>query len=118
MRTGSRGKFVEREMMLSQLGVVSATLPAESIKPPLVEYYIVALDGGGLPLVSRGDAGDPLRIAVPEPSKAWVLPVVIGASVLGVGAILGGLALAGVFKGKDESPAPPAKSLVTIVIGE
>jgi hypothetical protein len=44
----------------------SVDLPAEAVEPPLVEYYIEALDKKGLPLATRGDAAGPLRIAVPE----------------------------------------------------
>jgi hypothetical protein len=61
-----------------------------------------------------------LRIVVPEPSKGWVLPVAIGGGVLGAAAIVGILALAGVFKSSSSTPPPPGggRSTVTIIVGE
>jgi hypothetical protein len=118
-RAGSNGKF-EESAATNEKGHVVATIPPADVKPPLVEYYLQGFDKGGLPVVSRGDAAAPLRIAVPEPSKGWVLPVAIGGGVLGAAAIVGGLALAGVFKGS--SPAAqqtgPAKGLVNVNVGE
>jgi tetratricopeptide (TPR) repeat protein len=116
-RTGSRGKFTAIDVPVLADRSFVTRIPGEAVKPPLVEYYVVALDAGALPLTSRGDAEDPLRVAIPEPSRGWVLPVVVGASVLGAGAIVGGLALAGVFKSKAPPPSP-SRSVVTIVIGE
>ena len=76
---------------------------------PLIEYYFEGLNKGGLAIVARGDAASPLRIAVPEPTRSWILPVAIGGGV-GAAAIVGGLALAGVFKGDaaggGAAPAP------------
>jgi hypothetical protein len=102
---------------------VRATIPSSAVSPPLVEYYLQGFDKGGLPIVSRGDAGAPLRVAVPEPNKGWVLPVAIGGAVLGVAAIFGGLALAGVFKGSSGGGTTPppggaGNGTVTVTIGE
>ena len=80
---------------------IRAQIPGAAVKPPLVEYYLTGLDAKGEAVASRGDASSPLRIGVPEPTKPWVLPVAIGGGVLGAAAIVGGLALAGVFKGSD-----------------
>ena len=44
----------------------SVDLPQRAVRPPLVEYYIAALDSNGLPVSSRGDVELPLRIAVPQ----------------------------------------------------
>lgn len=105
-RSGSRGRFTEQ--VASRDGAsVRATIPPSAVKPPLVEYYFEGRDKAGLPVVSRGDSTAPLRVAVPEPSKPWLLPVAIGGGVLGVAAIVGGLALAGVFKRSSGSPPGP-----------
>jgi hypothetical protein len=121
-RTGSKGKFTELEASLDGANV-HATIPASAVQPPLVEYYLQGFDKGGLPVVSRGDAGAPFRVAVPEPNKGWVLPVAIGGGVLGAAAIVGGLALAGVFKGKSGSgPNGPGggggNGTVSVTVGE
>ncbi len=47
-----------------------ATIPAEAVAPPLVEYYFEGLDATGLPVAARGDVAAPLRVAVPEPSRS------------------------------------------------
>jgi hypothetical protein len=121
-RSGSRGKFETNDASL-QAQSVHATIPSAAVRPPLVEYYFQGFDKGGLPIVSRGDAGSPLRVVVPEPSKGWVLPVAIGGGILGAAAIVGGLALAGVFKSSPPPTAakPPAgsgNSTVTVTVGE
>jgi hypothetical protein len=99
-RTGSRGKFDTADA--GMVGTTArATVPSSAVQPPLVEYYFEAYDAGGLPIASRGDEESPLRVAVREPRRGggWVLPVVIGGAVLGAAAVVGALALGGVFKG-------------------
>ena len=64
-RTGTTGKFVTVGASYT-LGEFHATIPGTSVKPPLVEYYLSAIDKGGLPLAARGDAATPLRIVVPN----------------------------------------------------
>jgi hypothetical protein len=116
-RSGSHGKFDASDAPVTDAGqerTVRATIPPDAVKPPLVEYYLQGFDKGGLPIVSRGDAGLPLRIAVPEPSKAWVLPVAIGSGVLVAAAVVGGLFLAGVFNSKTSSAN---NSQVTVNVG-
>jgi hypothetical protein len=99
-RSGGQGKFVEVTAQFSPSeGTMRATIPADTVKPPYVAYYLLAKDKSGLPIASSGDADAPLRIPVPEPSRGWILPVAIGGGILGAAAIVGGLALAGVFKG-------------------
>jgi hypothetical protein len=71
-RTGAEGKFVLVNASFT-LGEFRAQIPSAAVKPPLVEYYLQAVDKGGLPLGSRGDAATPLRIAVPAPQKGGVL---------------------------------------------
>jgi hypothetical protein len=85
-RTGASGKFVSVSGAVS-MGRFRAQIPASAVKPPLVEYYLEALDKGGLPVASRGDAAGPLRIAVPEPgggvlSSPWFW-VPVGVLVVG-----------------------------------
>jgi hypothetical protein len=104
-RTGTQGKFVEVTTQFSPSeGSMRATIPPNVVKPPFVAYYLLAKDRSGLPVASSGDADAPLRIPVPEPSRGWVLPVAIGGGILGAAAIVGGLALAGVFKGNSSKP--------------
>lgn len=89
-RAGAKGKFVIVPGTYT-LGKFSAQIPGKEVKPPLVEYYLAAVDQGGLPIASRGDAAAPLRIVVPEPQKtsifaspAFWIPVgvvVVGAAV-------------------------------------
>jgi tetratricopeptide (TPR) repeat protein len=78
-------------------GDFAAFIPAEHVRPPLVEYYFEAMDARGLPIASRGDVAAPLRIAVPEPSssvfKKWWFWVA-AAAVVG-GATTAGVLLAG-----------------------
>lgn len=66
-RTGSKGKFLTVPGTYT-LGSFNASIPGAAVKPPLVEYYLTAVDKGGLPLISRGDAAAPLRVVVPAPS--------------------------------------------------
>jgi hypothetical protein len=112
-RKGSSGKFEEAVASLDGVHV-SASIPPSAVKGPVVEYYLQGTDGAGLPVVSRGDAAAPFRIPVPEGGAGWVLPVAIGGSVLGAAAIVGVLALTGVFKGSNTEthttttgPTPP-----------
>jgi hypothetical protein len=70
-RTGAKGKFVTIPASFS-MGRFSGQIPASAVKPPLVEYYIQAVDKAGLPLASRGDFATPLRIAVPAPEEGSI----------------------------------------------
>lgn len=102
-RQGSKGKFLDLDAVLGN-GVAKASIPKTSVHPPIVEYYFQGFDKGGLPIVSRGDAAAPLRIAVPEPKRGWVLPVAISGGVLVAGAaVVGILAAAGAFNGGSKS---------------
>lgn len=120
-RSGTKGGFTEARATVGEGASVRASIPGAAIKPPVVDYYFEVLDGGGSVIATRGDASAPLRIAVPEPSsKGWVLPVAIGGSVLGAAAIVGVLALAGVFTSSTSSggPAGPGVSTVSVSVGE
>ena len=118
-RSGTKGDFTSA---LAQLdgATVRATIPGAAIKPPVVDYYFEVLDGAGAVMANRGDASSPLRIAVPEgSSKGWVLPVAIGGSVIGAAAIVGVLALAGVFKSSSGGAgATRGMSTVSVSVGE
>jgi len=118
-RTGARGDFTESVAHVEG-GTVVARIPANAVKPPLVDYYFEVLDGGGGVLAVRGDASAPLRIAVPEPSKGWVLPVAITGGVLGTAAVFGILALAGAFSSSSSNPPGGGRgtSTVSVSIGE
>lgn len=115
-RAGSRGDF---ESALADVGdgSVHAQIPGSSVKPPVMDYYFEVLDGAGNVIASRGDAQEPLRIAVPEKSSGWVLPIAIGGGILGAAAIVGGLALAGVFK-SDPPAGSRGISTVSVSVGD
>jgi hypothetical protein len=91
-RRGTEDVFQRVDAAHSE-GTFRATIPAEAVAPPLVEYYFEALDAQGLPVAARGDVAAPLRVAVPEPSGSvfgkwwfWVAAVAILAGVgIGVG---------------------------------
>jgi tetratricopeptide (TPR) repeat protein len=93
-------------------GGLTATIPADDVSPPLVEYYFEALDAQGLPIAARGDVAAPLRIAVPEPSnsvfrKWWfwtVAAVVVG----------GAVTTAVVLSGGGRTPTEQGTLLITV----
>ncbi|HSO38584.1 MAG TPA: hypothetical protein VLT33_38910 [Labilithrix sp.] len=118
-RSGSKGDFTEAKASVDGSSV-RASVPGGAVKPPVVDYYFEVLDGGGAVIASRGDASSPLRLAVPEPTKGWVLPVAIGGGVLGAAAIVGVLALAGVFKSSSSGGGNGGRgtSTVSVSIGE
>lgn len=120
-RTGSKGKFESLDVSIID-GQGHATIPGSAVQPPLVEYYFQAFDAGSLPIAARGDADAPLRVAVPDKGGGgWIVPVAIGGGVLGAAAIVGGLALAGVFKGSSSGgggPGGPRQSTVSVSIGQ
>lgn len=116
-RAGSKGDF-EGAFADVDDGSVRAQIPGSAVKPPVMDYYFEVLDGGGNVIATRGDAQSPLRIAVPERSSGWVLPLAIGGGILGAAAIVGGLALAGVFKSSSSGGGSPGTSNVSINIGD
>lgn len=116
-RTGTKGDFTEK-LADVEGDSVHAQIPGSAVKPPVIDYYFEVADGAGSILASRGDATGPLRIAVPEPSKGWVLPVVIGGGVVGAAAVVGILALAGVFKSSSNAANGRGTSTVSVSVGE
>lgn len=87
-RSGSRGLFRRIEARPNGSGALAAVIPGDAVRPPLVEYYLEAVDSAGLPVQSRGDALAPLRVAVPQPGLPW-WPFVLGGGVLAAGAVAG-----------------------------
>lgn len=84
-RTGSSGKYVSGKVKFA-MRKFSAEIPGEAVEPPLVEYYLEALDESGLPVAARGDAASPLRIAVPDETSWYASPwfwVPVGVVVVG-----------------------------------
>jgi hypothetical protein len=121
-RTGSQGKFQRLDARVRD-SKFRVAIPGAAVKPPLVEYYIEALDSFGLPLASRGDAAAPLRIAVPAAAAS---PAEQGGVLsspwfwTSAGAlVLGGVVAAVLLTRKSESPAPdnttPTSRVVVIV---
>jgi hypothetical protein len=88
-RTGTKGKFVTIAATYA-LGSFRTQIPAASVKPPLVEYYVLAIDKGGLPLASRGDAANPIRIVVQGGGGVLTSPwfwVPVSVAVIGGGVL-------------------------------
>lgn len=116
-RSGSKGKFTAAPVTYSG-GQFRATIPPSAAQPPLVEYYIEALDKGKLPVVSRGDAATPLRIAVQAPASGSVFASPwfwTGAGAVVAGGVLAGLLLT---KKSDNGGAASSMSHVSVVVGE
>src|SRR5206468_3117905 len=84
-RQGSKGRFTAVSATYS-LGQFRTQIPWLSVKPPLVEYYLQAVDKAGLALASRGDVAAPLRVVVPQESSVLTSPflwVPVGLAVVG-----------------------------------
>jgi hypothetical protein len=92
-RSGDKGKFVKAPLVFS-MGAFRGQIPTSAVTPPLVEYYLLALDKDGLPVAARGDADAPVRVVVPEDdSTVFESPwfwIPVGVAVVG-GAILTGV---------------------------
>jgi len=89
----SAPKFTEEQTELGN-SVARATIPGKVVEPPLVEYFFEGFDKGGLPIVSRGDVDAPLRVAVPAPSKAWLIGLGVGVGVAVVAGVIIGVLFA------------------------
>jgi tetratricopeptide (TPR) repeat protein len=93
-RQGSQGLFHRTDALRVSGGTFHATIPASSVRPPLVEYYLEAVDRAGVPIQSRGDAYAPLRVAVPESGGVpWGVVGIVGGVVV-VGAVITIIAVA------------------------
>lgn len=116
-RSGTSGKFTGSDASVTGSSF-SAKVPAVVVRPPLLEYYVLAFDEGGIPIANRGDADTPLRVAVAGDAgsvfgKWWFWT---GAAVVVTGVVVGGILLS-----RSSSPAPgpvgPPTSTVTVIIG-
>ena len=91
-RTGSKGKFVTVGGDVHARRVPRARIPGLARQAAARRVLLSAVDKGGLPLVSRGDAARPLRVVVPRErrrsSRARRSGCPLGLAVVG-GAIAG-----------------------------
>jgi hypothetical protein len=122
-RTRGQEAFAELDATMTGSQAV-ASVPADAVRGPLLEYYIQAVDKKGHVVGIRGEATEPLRVTVNEPSsgsKAWVPIVIVGSVLVVAGLVVGGLAVGGVFKSKPQPPPNPApeekRSVVKVVVG-
>jgi hypothetical protein len=72
-RAGTKGKFKATKAKYA-MRKFTVDIPGDVVEPPLVEYYIEARSKAGLPIAIRGDAENPLRIAVSESSSVFTSP--------------------------------------------
>ena len=115
-REAGAAKFDEKALAYA-MGSFRGQIPQTAVKPPLVEYYLLAVDAKGLPLSSRGDADAPLRIAVPEPQDDSIFAspwfwIPVGVLVVG-----GAVATAVILGTQEEAPPGNGTPTSTIVIG-
>ncbi len=110
-RAGSTGEF-HAGTAEGAGEALSATIPADAVRPPIVEYFIEALDAQGEVIGTRGDARAPLRVAVPGAE---------GGSVFGTwwfwtgtGAVVAGAVVAGVLIANSGGGSRPGHIVVTV----
>ena len=98
-RAGTVDKFAAAPVQFTVLRF-TGEIPAEAVVPPLVEYYLEAVDTHGITVGLRGDSAAPLRVAVAEGSSVvsspwlWV-PVSL--------AVVGGIVATAVVLGTQSS---------------
>lgn len=114
-RSGSSGKFEEVAARVEG-SHFRAVIPATSVKPPIVEYYVAAFDKGGLPIASRGDSETPLRVAVEADQstsllESWWFWTIVGAVVVG------GTTTYFVTR-KSEQPSAPPQAQISVTVGQ
>lgn len=103
-RQGNRGLFTrETAQPAGAPGAFHALIPAQAVRPPLVEYYFEALDQAGVPVQARGDAFAPLRVAVPAEGgvPAWGVGLIIGGAALVVATVV----VVAIVVGTQSAPA-------------
>jgi tetratricopeptide (TPR) repeat protein len=99
-RQGTAAVFRRIEMQRGPQGFV-ATIPGVDVRPPLVEYYLEAVDAGGLPVAARGDVAAPLRIAVPAPGGDVTSEPLFWVAIGGGAAVAAGAIILGVVLGSQ-----------------
>lgn len=120
-RTGTSAKFSEIPCTYGD-GRFNANIPGTAMKPPLVEYYVQAVDKEGLPIASRGDVEAPLRLVVEAEKEGSIFGTWwfwTGATAVVAGGILAGILLS--KKSSNPSapqPNPGGNGTVTIILGE
>jgi hypothetical protein len=122
-RSSGAEKFSSKPLVYA-MGSFRGQLPQNIVQPPLVEYYLLALDAKGLPLASRGDSDTPVRVAVREPENDSIFASPWFWIPVGV-VVVGGVVAAAVIasSGGDDPPTDPPnqetpRSRVIIGIGE
>ena len=93
----------------------AATIPADDVRPPLVEYYFEAVDANGLPLAARGDVAAPLRIAVPAPGGDIASEPLFWVGIGGGALVVAGAIILGVVLGTQGSGDPGQGTLVITI---
>jgi hypothetical protein len=111
-RAGSRGLF-RRSAAQNRAGTFAATVPAAEVRPPVVEYYLEAVDESGIAVAARGDAYAPLRVVVPAAESPSVLTR--WWFWTGAAAVVAGVAVGSYFLFRDSGEAP---ARLTINLGE
>ena len=117
-RTSSESKFQTVEAKLA-LGGFQVNIPGSAVQPPLVEYYLEAIDEGGLPIAGRGDTEAPLRIVVKGEGEGSIFGTWwfwTGTAAVVAGGVIGAILLSKKSSGGGTNNNP--NSNVTITIGE
>jgi len=119
-RTSGAEKFASKPLVYA-MGSFRGQLPQNVVKPPLVEYYLLAVDAKGLPLASRGDADTPVRIGVREPQDDSIFASPWFWIPVGVVVVGGVIATAIIATSGDDDPTrrdpEPGTPRSTVVIG-
>jgi tetratricopeptide (TPR) repeat protein len=111
-RSGSHGLF-HRANAENRSGTFAAMVPASDVRPPVVEYYLEAVDENGIAVTARGDAYAPLRVVVPQEESPSVFTrwwFWTGAAV-----IVAGVAVGSYFLFRDSTPD---NAQLTLTLGE
>jgi hypothetical protein len=117
-RPSSDSKFQTIEAKLA-LGGFQVNIPGSVVQPPLVEYYLEAIDEGGLPIAGRGDTEAPLRIVVKGEEQGSIFGTWwfwTGTAAVVAGGVIGAILLS--KKSSSGGPGSNPNSNVTITIGE
>ncbi len=121
-RSSGAEKFASKPLVYA-MGSFRGQLPQNIVQPPLVEYYLLAVDAKGLPLASRGDSDTPVRIAVREPQSDSIFAspwfwIPVGVVVVGGVIATAVIASSGGSGPSDPPPTDTPRSTVVIGVGE